>query len=194
MKVETLSRAEWGTDPSLPRRGHHLAPDERSELVIHHTVTYDDDPTPNVWESVEEIAAHMRRLQRIRPDLGLDVPYNLVVFLLDDRPRADLAPPKLVVCEGRGWGRTGAHASGHNRSGFGLALVGNFEDGEASPWLEDALRSLGRWLCAASGSLFLPSLAVLGHRDTKATACPGRHVYERLDVLRDAMRGDPAVS
>lgn len=118
-KLLWMDRREWGADVTLPRLGWPVARDRRTHAIMHHTVIIDNDATPNVWEHLDEIEAKMRQLQVIRPDLGLDVPYNDVGFLM--------AGGKLVVCEGRGQDRTGAHTHGHNTEGYALALQGNFE-------------------------------------------------------------------
>ena len=71
--VQYLSRREWGADTGLARLGGHYPGDEPTEAIMHHTVIIDNDATPNRWESAAEIIPKMRQLQKIRPDLGLDV-------------------------------------------------------------------------------------------------------------------------
>ena len=114
-----LSRADWGADPAHPRLGYAVAPAARTEAIVHHTVIVDSDATKNVWETLDEVKAKMRQLQVIRPELGLDVPYNFVGFLMADG--------SLVVCEGRGRDLTGAHTYAHNTSGIALSMQGNFQ-------------------------------------------------------------------
>ncbi len=120
MSLTILSRDDWGADPSLPRRGHQLGPLNRTEIFIHHTVIVDNDTTKNEFESLDEVRADMQQLQTIRPDLGLDVPYNFIAFCMSNGD--------LILGEGRGLERTGAHTTDHNRSALGIAFQGNFED------------------------------------------------------------------
>lgn len=127
-----LDRKEWDADPTLPRLGYAVALEKRTHAIMHHTVVVDSDATPNVWENMEEVKQKMQQLQMIRPDLGLDVPYNFVGFLMGNR--------RLVVCEGRGEDRTGAHTHGHNTEGVALALEGNF----------DLARDITSWIPALS--------------------------------------------
>jgi len=189
MTVTVLSRDDWGADPAHPRRGHPLGPANRTEVFIHHTVVADSDATLNEWESLDEVKAQMRRLQTIRPDLGLDVPYSFVAFCM--------ANGDLVLSEGRGLGRTGAHTSGHNRSALGIAFQGNFEEEPMPAHLDAQLADLGSWLRRLreeEGFTELgtvqpedpdrPDRQVFGHRDIKSTACPGRHLWERLHLVQ----------
>ena len=188
MPLTILSRDDWGADPAHPRRGHHLGPANRTEVFIHHTVVPDGDTTPNEWESLDEVKAQMRRMQTIRPDLGLDVPYNFVAFCM--------ANGDLVLGEGRGLGRTAAHSSGHNRSALGIGFQGNFESEPLPTHLDGQLQLLAEWLRhlrANEGFTELgtvqpddpgrPGRQVFGHRDVKSTDCPGRHLFERLHQL-----------
>src|SRR3990167_10665763 len=123
-----LTRADWGADPALPRLGEPLVPrNTRIYDLTHHTVVIDSsDQSPNVWEDLEWVKIKMWRLQTIRPDLGLDVPYNFLAFL----------PPhgELAVCGGRGYDRWGAHTAGrdaadrwYNGAGIATSYQGNFE-------------------------------------------------------------------
>lgn len=68
----------------------------------------------------------------------------------------------------------GAHAGNrqYNEFGIGVCLVGNFEEQPPTPAQLDAVRRLVGWL---KGEFRLEQEQVLGHRDVKATACPGRH-------------------
>ncbi len=189
MSVIVLSRDDWGADPAHPRRGHPLGPTNRTEVFIHHSVVVDDDATLNEWESLDEVKAQMRRMQTIRPDLGLDVPYNFVVFCMADGD--------LVLGEGRGLGRTGAHATGHNRSGLGFGFQGNFESEPLPTHFDAQLGDLGEWLSRLreeEGFTELgtvqpddpqrPERQVFGHREFKNTDCPGRHLWDRLHLIQ----------
>ena len=170
----------------LPRRGFRIEPLQRTEVFIHHTVDVDRDPTPNEWESVSEVRERMRRLQTVRPDLGLDVPYNFVAFCMGDGD--------LLLCEGRGMHRSGAHTRHHNRSALGIAFQGDFENGAAPQHLNAQLAALANWLRQLRNAMGLANLGqsrpawaqVWGHRDAQAahTACPGQILYERLDRIR----------
>jgi hypothetical protein len=184
MSVAVLSRQEWGADEGIPRRGHSIGATRRTEVFIHHTVVVDDDATVNQWEDLDEVRAQMRRLQTIRPDLGLDVPYSMVAFCM--------ANGDLVLGEGRGLYRTGAHTFGHNRSALGIAFQGNFERLPLPTHLDEQLAALGRWLRQLRtedgfvnlGRVRPGDREVWAHRDVKATACPGRYLFERLSLIR----------
>ena len=180
-----FDRADWGANPAIV--GGHLMDGaaEKIEIPVHHTVIVDNDATPDLWETVAEVKAKMRQLQVIRADIT-DVPYNGVGFLM--------ANGDLIVCEGRGPNRSGAHTVGHNRRGYGFALEGNFEaapNPDVSLWVPKLNRFFG-WLRAK----YLPRLGtfITGHRhgpgqffphqQVSATACPGRALIPQITNFR----------
>ena len=192
--VRLLTRRAWGANSAYPRKGYLVARDKRKHITFHHTVIIDNDATPNVWETLAEVKAKMRQLQVIRPDLGNDVPYSFVIFLMADGT--------IIVCEGRGYDRTGAHTHGHNTDGMGLAFEGN---------LELAL-NIGPWLPEINGFLWhlkheagmrnlevrphpIPSNRVChGHRDFASTACPGRNLFNRLPEIKFEKKEDDTMA
>lgn len=99
MAVQFLNRFDWGADPRSVVLGAAIPHQQFVGLVIHHTVID--------YVVGGDAAAYMRRLQRSRPDLGLEVPYSFVIFETED-------PNSCIVAEGRGWGRSGAHTVGYN--------------------------------------------------------------------------------
>ncbi len=188
--VHYLSRDEWGADPALPRLGEVRPASEPTEAIQHHTVISDTDDTPLFWESVAEVIPAMQRLQTIRPNLGLDVPYSFVGFLMQYAHK-----PGLIICEGRGAYRRGAHTKYHNRTGRAMAIQGNTmgEDVSASTemlgwgwgWIKDhfGLVNLGTTRPARA--------EMFGHRDfrrdddtTTWTVCPGDGAYNALPAIR----------
>ena len=175
-----LSRADWGANTELPRLGYSVTADKRTELHVHHTAAVDSsDNTKNRW-SLENAIKYMRRLQTVRPDLGKDVPYTEVFFVLENLD--------VAIMEGRGLWRTGAHTKNHNTAGFGWSAAGNFDlnDPEGIDALIGAMDNRLRWLRDTSkqfpnlGSSHPDGRLAFGHRDTKSTACPGSHLFAQI--------------
>ncbi|KKK92023.1 hypothetical protein LCGC14_2707070 [marine sediment metagenome] len=177
-----LTRREWGADTSIPRLGLSVPRSERTEAIIHHTVIVDSDATKNLWTNLAEVKAKMSQLQVIRPDLGMDVPYNFVMFLMEDGT--------IVVCEGRGLDRRGSHTKYHNRTGIATALQGNFmlpTRGGLSTFIPTMSRWWG-WLrydmeLVNLGSKHPVGRIAFGHVDFSATACPGDNLYAIIPQL-----------
>jgi len=97
----------------------------------------------------------------------LDLGYSFVVD-----------PSSLTVYEARGAGVQGGHTSGHNTSGHGVCVMGNYETKEPTPELIHLLAELaeygrreGWWSCTGYTG---------GHKDTKPTKCPGKHLYAAI--------------
>jgi hypothetical protein len=93
------------------------------------------------------------------------------------------------VVEGRGWGRTGAHAVGANSTSIGLALI---LDGGRTPPTEAAWAALASTIRTGVQLGFLRSAyRVTGHYEYGKPDCPGPHVRKGLHRL--APLGSPSV-
>ena len=179
-------REAWDADPAYPRKGYRVARDRRTHVIIHHTVMPDSsDSSPNLWETEKEAFTKMRKLQTVRPDLGMDVPYNFIAFLM-------ARSAKIMICEGRGEDRSGAHTKGHNSTGIAISFAGDFENQPISGY-EIARRMflisyfLG-WLRYGPshpdygkykpmknlGDMRPQDRMIFSHQDFKKTACPGK--------------------
>lgn len=185
-----VDRKGWGASTNHPRLGHRIARNERTHVIVHHTVMPDTDNTPNLWESENGVFEMMRKLQNVRPELGHDVPYNFVAFLMNTNV------PSMYICEGRGEDRTGAHTKGHNRRGIAIAFAGNFHDldVEFHSYVHLLSYFLG-WLkfnpnhpsyggpfepMSNLGSFRPNDRNVFAHKDFKNTNCPGRLIVPFL--------------
>jgi len=85
----------------------------------------------------------------------------------------------------------GAHAktpdNRFNDYGIGICLVGNFDVDRPTP---AQMRSLSRLVAFLSHTYHIPPTSVVGHRETKATDCPGRYV--NIAAVRQMAEGDPS--
>lgn len=172
-----LTRADWGADSNLPRKGYTKDRNgvdiylRKTDVALHHSVVVDNDPTPEIWETLDEIKAKCRHMQVVRPDLGNDWPYNHGGFLMPGGI--------LCVAEGRGYNRTGAHTRGFNTVGWGFVFMGNFEAApfvNIDPWMP----AINRYFAHVKRTE-LPNLATIKtHRSYgHATLCPGRDIISR---------------
>jgi N-acetylmuramoyl-L-alanine amidase len=150
--VDLIRRDAWGARP--PKSKPVTIPTPVAHLVLHHTVT---------------------------PDNGMKTVQDIQRFHQDARGWQDIAytwlysPKDLVMFEGRGPGVAGAHTSGHNRTAHAVAVLGNFENTTVSASTVLDLAEWAQW----HGTVYGPQ-SYVGHRDLGKTACPGRHLYERL--------------
>lgn len=101
-----------------------------------------------------------------------------------------------TIYEGRPLGYTGTHAP-PNYGNIGVNVIGDFHEAEypSNAQLEGLVRLLS-WLCdrfdidpTSKITLFGQSnLAVAGHRDWNATACPGDRLYCLIPQIREQVR------
>ena len=182
-------RYQWGANESW-RSGTPTINRTIQQVHIHHTVNV------NSYRR-REVPAMIRAMYRYHTRyLGWsDIGYN---FLVDRFGR---------IWVGRAGGRRkpvrGAHTLGFNETSVGISVIGNFELRRPSKPARWAVARLAAWKLDmyrrpprgwarvySHGSDRYPAgtwatLRVLaGHRDTNATACPGRYLYELLPRIR----------
>jgi len=179
MAVTYLSREDWGGGPH--RSGYAQDPTAKIGLAIHHTVIVmaDYDGDGYLRGDLDDIKRYMRSLQVARPDLGGEVPYNFVVF-------AGATDDDAVVAEGRGRAWSGAHTVDYNTSRLGCAYAGNADVDRITTGIIDGFNWIG------ATQLVGPTNAetTFGHRDVKATACPGGNLYPRLGEIQPPFEYD----
>jgi hypothetical protein len=179
-----ISRHGWGADEKM--RGHNgaaCAKPNYSRTVqaafVHHTVDRNGYTRAQVPAMIRGIYAY-----HVKSRGWCDVGYN---FLVDKFGR---------VFEGRYGGMhipvLGAHTGGYNTDSFGISLIGNFETvTPPAAMMEAAARTIA-WKLDSNYRSPLATVVlsgkrlntVSGHRDAKATACPGTYVYRRLGWLK----------
>jgi hypothetical protein len=179
-----ISRRGWGADERLrSTNGAACAKPKYSTTVqaafVHHTVDRNNYTRAQVPAMIRAIYAF-----HVKGRGWCDIGYN---FLVDKFGR---------VFEGRYGGRQfpvlGAHTGGYNADSFGISLIGNFQT--ATPpaaMMESTARTIA-WKLDSNYRSPVSTVVlagkrlntVSGHRDTKATACPGIYVYRELGWLR----------
>ncbi|MEU1050977.1 N-acetylmuramoyl-L-alanine amidase [Streptomyces sp. NPDC005876] len=203
VKPPVITQAEWGASTEYdgtPSYGTKI-----DAAVVHHT-GMDSDNTLSCAQS----RARLRSIQQEHFARGYyDIGYN---FLVDRCGQ---------IFEGRSGGMdlpvTGAHDVGFNTNTVGISYLGNFESARPSRAALDAIARIVAWkfgmygidptgkVTLTSGSpkgqdgnlvekgtkITLPR--VFGHRDTNATACPGKNLYPRLSRIA-ALAKTPGVS
>ncbi|HEX6381568.1 MAG TPA: N-acetylmuramoyl-L-alanine amidase, partial [Acidimicrobiia bacterium] len=191
-----ITRAEWGADESIRKDDQKYAP--INKLFVHHTVTSPDGQDSDPAATVRAIYAY-----HVQGNGWDDIGYN---FLIDGEGR---------VYEGR-WAReyaageeptgedlndngvVGAHVLNHNAGSAGVAMLGDFTNGEPTEDAREALIKFMAWKANRHGIDVLakdpftssdgivstfPNLA--GHRDAGQTACPGSQLYPLLPDIRE---------
>jgi len=174
-----IPRTAWGADESQMDWPPAYSPVRK--VVIHHTVTENDEPDPAV--TVRAIY-YYHAIVRGWGDIG----YNYLVDRFGN------------IYEGRSGGLdvVGGHVYGYNVGSLGIGSLGAFGNTgtsvEPSPAMLDSISALSAW--TASRRLFHPlaasqfydqySLNLTGHRDYGSTACPGDFLYSDLPAIRAA--------
>ena len=179
-----VSRKRWGADERL--RTHNGAACARPKYTttvlaafVHHTADRNDYTRTQVPAMVRAMYAY-----HVKSRGWCDLGYN---FLVDRFGR---------VFEGRYGGAQlpvlGAHTADFNANSFGVALIGNFEQAAPPPAMLESTARVIAWKLDANyrspqATIRLDGSSlhtVSGHRDTKATACPGTQLYNKLGWLR----------
>ena len=119
----------------------------------------------------------MRELQAIAFSRDFsDISYSFVIF------------PSGRVYRGRGWGVVGAHTEGSNSVTHAFCFVGNYELDRPTPQALESAAHLHRKGIRAGH--IKPGGFIRGHREAPgaATACPGKNLFAKLDVIRQEAR------
>lgn len=161
--VDIRSRRSWGArydDGDLTLIGLAL------EVFAHHSVTTQLSPSA----SVADEEAEMRELEAIgQSRFGTGISYNALVF------------PSGRAYQGASWNRRGTHTGGRNSTTRSICFAGNYEVHEPTP---AQIATAAAIYAEGQGKWWVASAPLRGHRDLKATACPGRHVYAKLGAIR----------
>jgi len=178
------TRSEWGAQS--PTADYRYAP--ATHLAIHHTATAGAGAA-DTWE---ECAAAVRAIQdfHVNGRGWIDVGYNYLICQTGAifQGREDGNDTRDVVA---------AH-DGFNEGSVGVAGLGFFhppEDQRPTDPLLDGFVDLFAWIAARRqidpdgvdryAGYGRPLRTVYGHRDVKATACPGDHLYPKRSALID---------
>jgi hypothetical protein len=193
-----LPRAGWGAVESIRRGAPEYAAAVRF-AVVHHTAganQYTRAQSPSIVRAIQ--------MYHVRGNGWNDIGYN---FLVDKYGQ---------VFEGRFGGVdkpvVGAHAQGFNTGSVGVAVLGNFDTAGFPRAARDAVAALLAWRLdvahvdplstltwrSSGNPRFSPGApvflrAVVGHRDTGFTSCPGVAIYGQLGLLArlTSMTGQP---
>ncbi len=178
-RLSVVSRASWGAQ--APRSGATYASGGRIDLVVVHHTAGSNDYTP------AQSAGRVRGYQAYhRNTLGWkDIGYNALIDKYG------------TIYEGREGGLdravVGAHASGYNTGSFGVSVMGNYTNIDASSAAYESLANVIAWKARIHGFDPLGTTSrtyngglvrtVTGHRDVGSTACPGR-ISDRMWWIR----------
>ena len=179
-----VSRKRWGADERL--RSHNGAACVRPKYTtpvlaafVHHTADRNDYTRAQVPAMVRAMYAY-----HVKSRGWCDLGYN---FLVDRFGRA---------FEGRYGGAQlpvlGAHTASYNANSFGVAVIGNFEKATPPQAMLEMTARVIAWKLDANYRSPLATIVldgsrlhtVSGHRDAKATACPGTELYKKLGWLK----------
>lgn len=157
MTIEIIPRSAWGARPPKVRNQIHTPTDE---LWLHHTA------------GSEQGASGVRQIQTQHMDgeRWTDIAYSFVI----DRNT-------LQIYEGRGVGIRGGHTQGRNTRSHGICVMGNFH-GIHTPRPELIAR-IAELVRHGHEAGWWPATLTGGHRDVRATACPGDALYTRIGEI-----------
>lgn len=170
------SRSCWGADESLRTWDPHYSP--LKKMVVHHTVTSNNDPNP---KATIRAIYYFHAVTRGWGDIG----YN---FLVDQN--------NGVTYEGRYGGDKviGAHVRGYNTGSVGVGVLGDFRFVGVNKKVQNALHKIAVWRFYThkidpdkvsyfgNPSKKLPS--VFYHGQVANTLCAGTHMNNFVPSLK----------
>ncbi len=158
-----IPRSEW---KARHPNGAGPAPLPANGVRLHHSVTIAPDLIPPFTDDYAAVRL-LEDIGHARFKRGISYTFPIT--------------PAGLIFEGHSVDRLGSHTGGRNSIERAIAFVGNYETDvptaaqiDAAGWLL-AHGYLSGWWKAA------PLLG--GHRDVKATACPGKNAYAAMDEI-----------
>jgi hypothetical protein len=183
-KPQVYDRASWNADPAQCGSSYC----NTTHMAIHHTAS-SADYAASTWS---QAAANVKSIQayHMYTNGWCDIGYNYLVT------------KEGWLFEGRGGGdNVKAAHDGFNCGSMGVASLGYFHSPVNNPPTAaqlDALEELGAWKCDQQsidpfGSSWYAGYGgvmdnVYGHRDVKATACPGDLLYPKLGEIKSGIQ------
>ena len=166
--MKVVTRRKWGARPpkSTPTRLGQVA-----TVVIHH----DAGSRPTTVAAEE---ARMRTDQNYHQSTD----YNDIAYAFGIGPSGR-------VYEGRGWHVQCGATENWNEKSVPIMFMGNYENDTPT---KKQLEKAGKLVRQGIENGSLPKHpTVIGHRDTKATACPGSRLYMRLGSIKGYSKPAP---
>lgn len=163
MGVEIAGRGSWGARyPDGDMNLYGMA----DEVFVHHTVS----ALLPVDATVDDEREQMRFLEGVgQARFGTGISYNVIVF------------PSGRAYQGVSFNRRGTHTGGRNSTTRSISFAGNFEIATPS---DRALATAAAIYAEGKGEWWKDTAPLYGHRNVSQTACPGRNLYSRLDLIR----------
>ncbi|GAA4473534.1 hypothetical protein GCM10023190_05730 [Enteractinococcus fodinae] len=189
IKPAIVTRAQWGANESVTSTSSQSS--DLKAMYVHHTAGTNNYTRAQAYGQVRAIFSYHAESLRWG-----DIGYN---FLIDRYG---------TIYEGRRGSLDslplGAQAGGFNTNTFGISTIGNFDVAQPPAGMVESLKKVLAWKglqygINATGTTTLTSAGgtskhsrgtrvtvntILGHRDTHATACPGRYLYSQLQAIR----------
>lgn len=178
--VEIISRARWG---ARHPNGFGNAPLPASEVWLHHSVTlapdisWIDTDRDGVEDDEEKAMRHIEDIGQSR--FGGGISYTWLI------------PPSGRIYEGHSVNRIGSHTGGRNSIARAICLIGNYDINQPT---QEQIRSAALLLRFAHQQKWIkfPRLNG-GHRDLKATGCPGKFAYSSISLINNYQEPSPPV-
>lgn len=162
-----LARNKWAKGGPIPNRMNRMSP-------VRHITVHHDGMAPFYETDRPSTSARIEAIRRAHRGRGWgDIGYHLVV----DRAGR--------VWEGRPMGYQGAHVKDHNFANIGVVALGNFDRQQPTGAQLDTVQHLLGELMSSYG---VPTSRVRTHQEWAPTACPGRHLQEYMNILRQLGR------
>jgi N-acetylmuramoyl-L-alanine amidase len=160
--LRVARRWDWNARPGK-RPGTPLYSIPR-QVVIHHSVTAECHSDSACKQSVKNFQG-----MHMNGNGWNDIGYSFMIG------------GNGLILEGRGYFTQGAHAGNTwvNKNSIGINLVGNFEYGK-SPSDAQVTAAKDLIACLVKAGRLRSDYILRGHRNVKATACPGKNLYKLL--------------
>lgn len=158
-----IRRSSWSKGNPVPNLMDRMLP--INKITIHH-----DGMSPFTSTAQAAAASRIEAIRRAHRNRNWgDIGYH---YLID---------PSGRVWEGRPLAWQGAHVKDNNEGNIGICMLGNYEEQTVS---ESQSQALDQFLATTLRSYNISRRGVYTHQEFNPTACPGRSLQARMDIIR----------
>lgn len=163
--MQIISRSQWGAKYASAYQNRN-APLPARQMWLHHSVTI----APNVIPPFDDDYVAIRAIEAVGQDrFGWGMSYTFLIT------------PAGLVFEGHRINGQGSHTGGRNDIARAICLVGNYD--LMLPTEIQKLRVAELLVHGYRQGWWHAPYLDGGHRDLKATACPGSHAYAAIGQM-----------
>ncbi|XP_055905690.1 peptidoglycan-recognition protein SB1-like [Eupeodes corollae] len=173
--LKIIKRSEWNAAKPIDKSPLNSSV---PYVIVHHSAS---PPACYTRLACQNALRSMQRTHQLVNGWD-DIGYNFLIGADDDGDGE--------IYEGRGFGVKGAHAPGYNYRSIGICLIGNWSESVPPQGMLDKMKQLINY--GVEKGHIQRNYRLHGHRQVKATECPGKALQAEIEKWEHFRRASRA--